>query len=171
MELSQETISTVKASIPLIREQGLEISSRMYEILFEKHPETKALFSESIEKQPKILAAALSAYADNIDQIENLHDKLMYIANAHVKSNVHEEHYPMVGDAILTAMKEILADKATPEVLEAWGQAYNYLAQILLMNEKQLYAFTRVSKEDPIASETDKSQSKVKKSPYQGPVL
>ena len=171
MELSQKTIDTVKASLPLIQEQGLDISTRMYEILFEKHPETKAMFSESIEKQPKILAAAIAAYADNIDQIENLHDKLMYIANAHVKSQVLEEHYPMVGDAILTAMKEVLADRATAEVLEAWRQAYDYLAEILLMNEKQLYAFSRVSKEDPIASNTEKSKSKVKKSPYQGPVL
>ena len=171
MELSQKTIDTVKASIPLIQEQGSQITARMYEILFEKYPETKALFSESIEKQPEILSAAIAAYAENIDQIEKLHDKLMYIANAHVKSHVHEAHYPMVGDALLTAMKEVLADNASAEVLEAWGEAYDYLSGILLMNEKQLYAFTRVSKENPIASKDKKSDSSVKKSPYQGPVL
>ncbi len=170
MELSQKTIVTIKASIPLIQDHGLEISSRMYDILFEKYPETKAFFSGSIEKQPKILTAAIAAYAENIDQIEKLHDKIIYIANAHVKSHVLEDHYPMVGDAILLAMKEILADKATPEILKAWGEAYSYLAEILTMNEKQLYAFTRVSKEDPIASKGTKSNSTVKKSPYQGPV-
>ena len=171
MELSQQTIAAVKASLPLIQEHGLEISSRMYEILFEKYPQTKALFPESIEKQPKILTAAIEAYASNIEQIEKLHDKLMYIANTHVKSHVLEEHYPMVGDALIMAMKEVLADKATSETLEAWGQAYAYLAEILVMNEKQLYAFTRVSKENPIASDADKSKTKVKKSPYQGPVM
>ncbi|KHF25053.1 globin domain-containing protein [Solemya velum gill symbiont] len=170
MELSQKTIVIVKESIPIIQEHGLEISSRMYDILFEKYPETKALFSGPIEKQPKILTTAIAAYAENIDQIEKLHDKLMYIANTHVKSHVLEEHYPMVGDAILLAMKEVLADKATSEILEAWGEAYAYLAEILTMNEKQLYAFTRVSKEEPIASKEKKSNSTVHKSPYQGPV-
>jgi len=152
MELSQTTIDTVKATIPLLEEQGLAITSRMYEILFEKYPETKALFNGSPADQPKILLAAIAAYANNIDNIERLHDRVMYIADAHVKSHVQEEHYPMVGEAVLTAMQEVLGEAATPEILEAWKEAYFYLAEILVMNEKQLYAFSKVSKVDPIAS-------------------
>ncbi|MEJ2214051.1 MAG: globin domain-containing protein [Gammaproteobacteria bacterium] len=151
MELSQTTIDTVKVTIPVLNEHGLAITSRMYDILFEKYPETKALFKGAPEDQPEILAAAIAAYATNIDSIDQLHDKVMYIANAHVKSQVKEEHYPMVGDALLTAMQEVLGEAATPEVLEAWKEAYFYLAEILLMNEKQLYAFTRVSKVEPLA--------------------
>ena len=151
MELSQKTIDTVKVTIPVLNEHGLAITSRMYDILFEKYPETKALFNGAPDDQPKILAAAIAAYATNIDSIDQLHDKVMYIANAHVKSHVKEEHYPMVGDALLTAMQEVLGEAATPEIMEAWKEAYFYLAEILLMNEKQLYAFTRVSKVEPLA--------------------
>lgn len=152
MELSQKTIDTVKATIPVLEEHGLAITSKMYDILFEKYPETKALFSRSPDNQPEILFAAIAAYANHIDNIELIHEKVMYIADAHVKSHVLEEHYPMVGDAILMAMKDVLGEAATPEVLEAWEQAYLYLAEILLMNEKQLYAFSKVSKVEPIAS-------------------
>lgn len=151
MELSQNTIDTVKATIPVLEEHGLAITSRMYEILFEKYPETRDLFKGAPEDQPKILAAAIAAYATNIDSIDKLHDKVMYIANAHVNSNVQSEHYPMVGDAVLTAMQEVLGDAATPEIIEAWKEAYFYLAEILVMNEKQLYAFNRVSKVAPLA--------------------
>ena len=152
MELSQSTIETVKETIPVLQEHGQAITSRMYEILFDKYPETKALFSGAPEDQPKILASAIAAYANNIDSIDKLHDKIIWIANAHVKSRVMAEHYPMVADALMTAMKDVLGDAATPEILEAWQEAYSYLAEILVMNEKQLYAFTRVSKEDPIAT-------------------
>ena len=152
MELSQKTIDIVKATIPMLEEKGLAITSRMYEILFEKYPETKDLFNGSPEDQPKILLAAIAAYANNIDNIEQLHDKVIYIADAHVKSNVQEEHYPMVGEAVLIAMQDVLGEVATPEILEAWEEAYFYLAEILVMNEKQLYAFSKVSKVDPIAA-------------------
>ncbi|MCL4157587.1 UNVERIFIED_CONTAM: hypothetical protein GTU68_018391, partial [Idotea baltica] len=44
----------------------------MYDILFEKYPETKALFSGAPEDQPKVLAGAVSAYAMNIDNLDAL---------------------------------------------------------------------------------------------------
>ena len=170
MELSPATILVVKGTASLIQARGDEISKRMYELLFEKYPETKPLFSKSLDKQSGILSTAIAAYAKNIDQIENMHDRLMYISNTHVKSQVREEHYPMVGEALLLAIKEVLGDDASDDVIKAWEEAYNYLSEILLMNEKQLYAFSRVSKEDPIADKSKASTKKVKTSPYQGPV-
>ena len=139
MELSETTIETVKATIPVLQEHGLAITSRMYEILFETYPETKELFSSAPDEQPKILAAAIGAYATNIDKLDTLHQAVNRMAAAHVRSQVKPEHYPMVGESVLAAMQDVLGDAATPEILEAWGEAYNYLADILIMNEKQLY--------------------------------
>lgn len=142
MELSETTITTVKATIPVLQEHGLAITSRMYEILFEKYPETKELFSSAPNEQPQILAAAIAAYATNIDNLDTLHEAVKRMAGAHVRSEVQPEHYPMVGESVLAAMQDVLGDAATPDILEAWGEAYNYLADILIMNEKQLYANT-----------------------------
>jgi hemoglobin-like flavoprotein len=36
MSLSQTAIDTVKATIRVLKEQGLAITSRMYDVLFEK---------------------------------------------------------------------------------------------------------------------------------------
>ena len=38
-----------------------------------------------------------------------------------------------------TAMKDILGDAATPEVMEAWTEAYNSLADIFITREKEIY--------------------------------
>ena len=44
--LSPRTVRTVKATAPILRERGLEITRRMYEILFQDE-EIKRLFNQS----------------------------------------------------------------------------------------------------------------------------
>lgn len=140
MSLSPETITTVKATVPVLKEHAVAITEAMYDILFEKYPETKDMFSEAPKDQPKILAAAVSAYAMNIDNLEVLTDAVGGMAKAHVNSNVKPEHYPIVGECILAALTKVLGDAATPEILKAWGEAYFFLADILIAKEKELYA-------------------------------
>ena len=62
------------------------------------------------------------------------------MAQSHVRTHVKPEHYPMVGTAILDAIKEVLGDAATDEILNAWKEAYFFLADILIAREKELYA-------------------------------
>jgi nitric oxide dioxygenase len=139
MPLTVSTIITVKASIPVLEKYGLTISSRMYDILFEKYPDTRAMFSQAPEQQPNILAAAVAAYARNIDNLGSLADAVSKISKTHVRNNVKPEHYPMLGDALFTAMQDVLGDAATPEVLEAWKEAYFFLSDILIEQEQVLY--------------------------------
>jgi nitric oxide dioxygenase len=140
MSLSATTIDTIKATIPVLQEHGLEITSRMYDVLFEKYPETKQLFSSAPDEQPKILAGAIAAYAMNIDNLDALSDAVGRMAAAHVRTSVKPEHYPMVGDSVLTAMKDVLGDAATPEIINAWKEAFFFLADILIAKEKELYS-------------------------------
>lgn len=140
MSLSQTTIDTVKATIPVLKEHGLDITTRMYDVLFEKYPETKELFSSAPGDQPRILAGAIGAYAMNIDNLGALTDAVGRMAAAHVKTKVKPEHYPMVGDAVLTAMQDVLGEAATPEIIGAWKEAFFFLADVLIAKEKELYA-------------------------------
>jgi len=139
MSLSPSTIETVKATVPVLREHAETITSTMYDILFDKYPETKALFNDAPDEQPKVLAAAVSAYAINIDNLDALGDAVGKMSAAHVRTHVQPEHYPMVGDALITAMKDVLGNAATPAILEAWSEAYFFLSDILIAKEKELY--------------------------------
>ena len=49
------------------------------------------------------------------------------------------EMYPVIGECLLAAMKDVLGDAATPEVLEAWEEAYGALAEILINREREIY--------------------------------
>lgn len=142
--LKPETIQIVKSTAPLLREKGEEVTTRMYEILFSRYPETKELFKNAPKEQYKILANAIIAYSSNVDNLEALGKAIDTMAKKHVETNVQPEHYPMVGDALITAIKEVL--NPDEEVLKAWEEAYNFLADVLIEEEKKLYAQAEATK-------------------------
>lgn len=112
----------------------------MYEILFERYPETKALFDGADGNQSFKLVTAVAAYAANIDKLENLTGAVEKMVTAHVRSGVKAEHYPMVTDSILSAFVDVLGDAVTLEVAAAWTEAYNFLADLLIQAEVNAYA-------------------------------
>lgn len=139
MSLSTTTIQIVKETTPIIGANAEKITSRMYEILFSKYPETKPLFNNAQSDQHKKLAGAIAAFATNIDNLGALSNAVEKMAVMHVATNVKPMHYPMVGDALLTAMQDILGDDFTDQAKEAWGEAYNFLGDILMKREEELY--------------------------------
>lgn len=149
-QLSPETIAVVKATVPALRAHGLEITTRMYQHLFQNE-DIKHLFDQGRHgenaAQPKALANAVLKYAENIDNLPALSQLVEYIANRHVDTKIVPEHYPYVADAILKAIKDVLGDAATDEVLTAWGEAYWSLADILIGRETELYAAVAVAAE------------------------
>ncbi len=140
--LSAETKAIVNSTAPALQQHGVAVTQRMYERLF-VDPAVKAMFDEAAQEsgeQPRRLAAAILAYAQNIDKLEALTAPVMRMAARHVETGVKPEHYPMVADALLPAIRDILGDAATDEVLSAWGEAYWALAEILIGKEAAIYA-------------------------------
>jgi len=140
MSLSTKTIEIVKATAPAVAQHAEDITTAMYEILFKNYPEVKELFKDAEPDQHKKLAAAVSAYAANIDNLAVLEKAVEKMAQTHVRTKVKPEHYPMVGVSILGAIKEVLGDAATEDILEAWKEAYFFLADVLIAREKEIYA-------------------------------
>ncbi|RUM43871.1 MAG: hypothetical protein DSY46_07020 [Hydrogenimonas sp.] len=137
--MTEKSKEIVKATAPVVKKHGEAITTAMYKILFERYPETKELFKDAPEDQYRKLANAIYAYAANIDKLENLSKGIEQMALIHVEKKVKPEHYPLVGEALLDAMKEVLGDAATEEVLEAWKEAYFFLADVLIAREAELY--------------------------------
>ena len=144
--MNPKTIELVKATAPVVKEHGKAITARMYEIAFNERPEYRRFFEnthmkseEEGQKQAGKLAASVYAYASHIDELEKLGDAVEHIATAHVNTRVIAEQYPVIGECLLAAMKDVLGDAATPEIMEAWTEAYNSLADIFITREKEIY--------------------------------
>ena len=142
-KLTEKTIKLVKSTAPNLKQHGQKITTRMYEILFEKHPEVKPQFNMSAQKdgsQPAKLAAAVYAYATHIDNLEVLNSAVEKIAHRHVETHVQPEQYSVVGESLLQAMKDVLGKEvANVEVITAWNEAYQVLADVFINREHQIY--------------------------------
>jgi hemoglobin-like flavoprotein len=140
--LSDDTIAIVKATAPALQQHGLAITKRMYERLF-VDPAIKKLFDQASQasgEQPKRLAEAILAFARNVDKLDALVPAIERIATRHVATHIKPEHYPAVADALLPAIKDVLGDAADEDVLSAWGEAYWFLADVLIAREAEIYA-------------------------------
>ena len=140
--LSEQTIALVKATVPALEAHGLDIVREMYSRMFQ-NPEIRDLFNQSHHgdtgSQPKALTGAILAYASNIENLGALAPAVERIAQKHVGLQILPEHYPHVGEALLGAIKAVLGDAATEDILAAWGEAYWFLANILIARERRIY--------------------------------
>ena len=140
--LSDQTIALVKATVPALEAHGLDIVREMYARMFQ-NPAIRDLFNQSHHgdagSQPRALTAAILAYASNIDNLGALAPAVERIAQKHVGLQILPEHYPYVAEALLGAIKAVLGDAATEEILAAWGEAYWFLANILIAREGRIY--------------------------------
>ena len=132
----------IQASLPALREHGLTITGTFYKNMFEEHPELRNLFNMGNQAQgvqQQSLASAVFAYAANFEQPEALAPVVSRIAHKHASLGITSEHYPIVGRHLLGAIKQVLGDAATPELIEAWAEAYGALANVLTEEEQKLY--------------------------------
>ena len=139
--LDDATRAIIRATVPALKAHGVDITTEMYKRLL-AHPQIRDLFNMSHQRdgeQPKALALAVLCYAEHIDDLGALGGMVERIAEKHVGLNILPEHYPYVAEALLGAIGQVLGDAATPEIAEAWGKAYWFLADILIGREKQIY--------------------------------
>ncbi|HEX8543599.1 MAG TPA: NO-inducible flavohemoprotein [Pseudomonas sp.] len=133
----------VKSTVPLLESGGEALTTHFYKKMLSEYPQVQPLFNPAHQAsgaQPRALANGLLMYARHIDELEQLGDLLAKIINKHVALQILPEHYPIVGSCLLAAIAEVLGEEiATEEVISAWGNAYQQLADILIGAEAVIY--------------------------------
>lgn len=141
--LNAQDRAIVKATVPLLESGGEALTTHFYKLMLSEYPEVRPLFNQANQAsgdQPRALANGVLMYARHIDQLEQLGGLVGQIINKHVALQILPEHYPIVGTCLLRAIEEVLGkDIATPEVIAAWGAAYQQLADILIGAEEGMY--------------------------------
>lgn len=140
--LSSKTIEIVKSTAPVLEVYGEQITSCFYQLMFQNHPELLNVFNRTHQhekSQSKVLAQAVYAAAANIDQLDKIIPAVQRIAHKHRSIGVSPEQYPIVGKYLLLAIKDVLGDAATDEIINAWAETYQVLADVFIQAEAELY--------------------------------
>ncbi|EDO19206.1 hypothetical protein Kpol_1050p64 [Vanderwaltozyma polyspora DSM 70294] len=140
--LSEETRAIIKATVPVLETQGTLITKTFYKNMLSSNTELLNIFNKVNQKkgaQPTALATTVLAAAKHIDDLSPLIGHVKQIGHKHRALQIMPEHYPIVGKNLLIAIKEVLGDAATPEIIKAWGEAYEEIANVFITVEKEMY--------------------------------
>lgn len=140
LTLEQEAI--VKSTAPVLAQHGTAITTHFYKRMLNNHPELRNIFNAAHQNtgtQPAALAHAVWAYAENIDNLGALTTAVSRIGHKHASLGITPDQYPIVGENLLASLKEVLGDAITDPIVDAWGAAYQQLADIFINFERDLY--------------------------------
>lgn len=140
--LNQKNIDIVKSTVPVLEQHGEKITTRFYQLMFGAHPELLNIFNHANQKQgrqQRALANAVYAAAMYIDNLEAIQPVVNQIAQKHRSLGIKPEHYPIVGKYLILAIKDVLGDAATDEIIDAWTEAYGVIADAFISIEAQMY--------------------------------
>ncbi|WP_144549702.1 NO-inducible flavohemoprotein [Bacillus sp. X1(2014)] len=143
--LDPKKLEVIKVTLPVVKEHGEAITKQFYKRMFKEHPELLNIFNQTHQitgHQPRALADAVYGAAANIEDFSKIMPVLERIGEKHRSLQIKPEHYPIVGENLLGAIKEVLGDAATNEILDAWADAYDVISDVFIRMENKMYQTT-----------------------------
>jgi nitric oxide dioxygenase len=105
----------------------------LYGRLFELDPAIERLFRRTdMPAQRKVLMQTLTVVVKSLDKLDQIVPAVQALGRRHAGYGVREEHYATVGAALLWTLERGLGDAFTPDVRDAWADAYGILATVMI---------------------------------------
>ena len=103
-----------------------------YDKLFELDPQARRLFATTdMEAQGRKVMAMFAEIVRTLDRPEELIAEVADLGRRHVHYGVHDSQYDSVGIALLWTLEQGLGPAFTPEMRDAWTEAYLLVSSIL----------------------------------------
>ena len=129
MELTEEQKALVRQSFSSLAEVADLVADLFYSRLFEMEPSARALFKPELHDQRQKLMDMIGMALTALDTPDALIPVVQALGRRHATYGVTREQYNIVGAALLWTLEQGLAESFTPELLDAWAEVYNFLAQ------------------------------------------
>lgn len=126
--MTSRQIELVQQSFRLIEPILDDVAVLFYERLFEIDPSLRQMFQKPRREQARLLAQTLTVVVKGIDRPAQLRGAVEALGRRHAGYGVRDEHYGVVGEALLWTLEIGLKEKFTSEVRDSWVAAYSWLA-------------------------------------------
>ncbi|MFC4453618.1 globin family protein [Deinococcus sonorensis] len=126
--MNSQQIDLVQSTFRLVEPVAEDAARLFYARLFELDPELRRLFPHDLAGQGRKLMTALGLVVRGLRAPEVILPVARDLGRRHRGYGVRDEHYAVVGDALLWTLERGLGDAFTPEVRAAWGAAYTLLS-------------------------------------------
>lgn len=136
--MTPEQIKLVQESFKKVEPIADDAAALFYGRLFEIAPEVKPLFKTEITQQGKKLMTMIGTAVRGLTNLEKIVHAVQKLGRNHVGYGVKDEHYPIVGEALLWTLEKGLGDSWNDELKLAWTEAYTILATTMMEAAKEV---------------------------------
>jgi hemoglobin-like flavoprotein len=130
--MTPEQIKAIQESFAKVVPISEQAAALFYGRLFEIAPSVKPLFRGDMTEQGRKLMATLAVVVNGLTNLETILPAASALAKRHVGYGVKPIHYPIVGEALLWTLERGLGADWTPELAEAWSDAYGVLSDYMI---------------------------------------
>jgi hemoglobin-like flavoprotein len=120
--MTRTAIARVQHSYRRITQNGA-LAPLFYAKLFERAPETRALFPDDMARQHAHFNVALAVLVWNLDYLGALDEPLRELGARHAGYGVRQQHYAIFRDTLLDVLGESAGSIWSPALREDWWQA------------------------------------------------
>ncbi|MBM5573879.1 globin family protein [Deefgea sp. CFH1-16] len=131
MSLSAQQIHLVQESFAKVEPIAEQAAAIFYQQLFAIDPSLQKMFQHDMKAQGKMLMSTLKLAVGSLNDLPKLMPVLKKLALRHVDYGVKNEHYTLVGNALLRTLKIGLGDSFDDETREAWTTTYRLMAKVM----------------------------------------
>jgi len=129
--MDEHKIALVQESFEKVAALGPKAAELFYDELFAIDPSLKTMFPDDLREQQKKLLAALALVVRSLHTPVKIMDVVEKLAVKHLDYGVEPVHYTYVGNALLRTLKKGLGADFTPELCDAWTDAFRMLARVM----------------------------------------
>lgn len=129
--MNADKIVTVQKTFEKVSPISETAAELFYKRLFELNPSFKSLFKRDMKLQGRMLMQMIDFAVKGLDEPDTLLPALQDLGKRHVGYGVKEGDYGTVGEALLWTLEQGLGKDFTPEVKDAWAEAYKLLSDTM----------------------------------------
>jgi hemoglobin-like flavoprotein len=131
--MTPSQVELIRASWTAVEPIQDVAATLFYDRLLELDPSLRRLFRRTdMAQQKKILIQTLTVVVKSLDRLDQLVPAIEALGRRHAGYGVRETHYDTVGEALLWTLGQGLGDGFTPELRDAWTEAYTTLASVMI---------------------------------------
>ena len=130
--MTPQQVSLVQESFSKVAPIAPQAADLFYGQLFELAPQVRTLFPDDLSEQKKKLMGMLAIVVTGLDKLDTILPAASALAKRHVAYGAAPDHYPVVGGALLWTLEKGLGEAWTPELAEAWTDAYATLSGFMI---------------------------------------
>lgn len=138
--MTSSDITLIKNSFQRVAPMADQAAALFYARLFELDPTLRRLFRGDMAEQGRKLMSVLGLAVASLDRLESLTPAVKALGTRHAGYGVSEEHYAVVGAALLWTLDKGLGPEFTPAVRDAWTGMYSMLANLMIHAQREAMA-------------------------------